>query len=164
MQGLSFFLLLTIVTTVTAQSGIIMTVAQSKVTLYNCVQSAQTDNFVFLNYQTHFLSTVTMENGDGSVTMKVSGPIIRDQRLFVDNWDIMIILVSQMCPKNKIHLLSLLRQIAGHLGQPNVTSQDGSRRVVTLSDCNGPRLTECTVTLSDSCVTNSVVRLTCAPG
>ncbi len=57
-----------------------MTVAQSKDTLYNCVQSAQTDNFVFLK---HFLSTVTMENGDGSVTMKVNGPM-RDDMLFVD--------------------------------------------------------------------------------
>ncbi len=53
-----------------------MTVAQSKDTLYNCVQSAQTDNFVLLKYQTHFLSTVTMENGDGSVTMKVNGPML----------------------------------------------------------------------------------------
>ncbi len=141
-----------------------MTVAQSKDTLYNCIQSAQTDNLVFLNYQIHFLSTVTMENGDGSVTMKVSGPM-RDQWLFVGNWDILINLVSQICPKNnKILLLSLLRQIAGHLGQPNVNSQDGSRRVVTLSDCNGPGLTECTVTLSDTCVTNSVVRLTCVVG
>ncbi len=106
-----------------------------------------------------------MENGDGSVTMKVSEPM-RDQMLFVDNWDILINLVSQMCPKTiiKILLLSLLRQIAGHLGQTNVNSQDGSRRVVTLSDCNGPGLTECTVTLSDSCVTNSVVRLYCLPG
>ncbi len=106
-----------------------------------------------------------MENGDGSVTMNVNGPV-REKVLFVDNWDILIDLVGQMCPKNnKILLLSLLRQIAGHLlGQPNVTSQDGSRRVVTLSDCNGPGLTECTVTLSDSCVTNSVVSPTCLPG
>ncbi len=82
--------------------------------------------------------------------------------LFVNNWDILNNLVSQMCPKNnKILLLSLLRQIAGHLG---LYSQDGSRRVVTLSDCNGPGLTECTVTLSNSCVTNSVVRLTCVEG
>ncbi len=49
-----------------------------------------------------------MENGDGSVTMKVSGPL-RDQVLFVDIWDILINLVSQMCPKtNKILLLSII--------------------------------------------------------
>ncbi len=84
--------------------------------------------------------------------------------LFVDNWDILINLVSQMCLK-KIYILLIRQiQIAGHLGQANVNSQNGSRRVVTLSDCNGPGLTECTVTLSDTCVTNSVVRLTCAQG
>ena len=46
----------------------------------------------------HFLSTVTMENGDGFVMMKFSG-ILRDQKLLVDNWDIRINLVSEMCPE-----------------------------------------------------------------
>ncbi len=50
-----------------------------------------------------------MENGDGFVMMKVSG-ILRDQKLLVDNWDIRINLVSEMCPeitKSKVFLLSL---------------------------------------------------------
>ncbi len=84
--------------------------------------------------------------------------------LFVDNWDIGINLVSQMFPKILLLNNYLLRQIAGYLGQTNGYSQNVSRRVVILSDCNGPGLTECTVTLSDTCVTNSVVRLTCFPG
>ncbi|XP_064397217.1 scavenger receptor cysteine-rich domain superfamily protein-like isoform X2 [Halichondria panicea] len=44
-------------------------------------------------------------------------------------------------------------------GQATVDSQNGSRRVVTLSDCNGPGLAECMVTPSDSC--NSLVQLIC---
>ncbi len=39
-----------------------------------------------------------MENGDGSVMMKVSG-IMRDQMLLVYNWDIRMNLVSNMCPE-----------------------------------------------------------------
>ncbi len=50
-----------------------------------------------------------MENGDGSVMMKVSG-IMRDQTLLVYNWDIRMHLVSEICPeitKRKVSLLSL---------------------------------------------------------
>ena len=37
-----------------------------------------------------------MENGYGFVMIKVSG-ILRDQKLLVNNWDIWINLVSEMC-------------------------------------------------------------------
>ncbi len=50
-----------------------------------------------------------MENGDGFVMMKVSGTL-RDQKLLVDNWDIRIHLVSEMCPeitKSEVFLLIL---------------------------------------------------------
>ena len=48
------------------------------------------------------------------------------------------------------------------IGLATGDSQNGSRRVVTLSNCNGPGLTECTLTPSDSC--NSRVQLICAMG
>ena len=43
-----------------------------------------------------------MENGDGSVMMKVSGTKLRYQKLFVNNLDIRILLVSahEMCSKS----------------------------------------------------------------
>ena len=103
-----------------------------------------------------------MENGDGFVMMKVSG-ISRDHKLLVDNWDIRMNLVSEMCPeitKSEVFLLSLNKKKL--TGLVTRDSQNGSRRVVTLSDCNGPRLTECTVTPSDSC--NSLVQLICNTG
>ena len=101
-----------------------------------------------------------MENGDGSVIMQVSG-ILRDQKLLVDNWDIWIHLVSEMCPEitKSIEYFCLVykTKLIGH-----GDSQNGSRRVVTLSDCNGPGLTECMVTPNDSC--NSLVHLLCITG
>ncbi len=103
-----------------------------------------------------------MENGHGSVMMKVSG-IMRDQMLLVYNWDIRINLVSEMCPEflRSIEYFCLVYKTK-LIGQVTGYSQNGSRRVVTLSDCNGPRLAECTVTPSDSC--NSLVRLMCLTG
>ncbi len=105
-----------------------------------------------------------MENGDGFVMMQVSG-ILRDQKLLVDNWDIQMNmhLVSEMCPeitKSKAFLVNLNKKKL--IGLATVDSQNGSRRLVTLSDCNGPGLAECMVTPSDSC--NSFVRLLCNTG
>ncbi len=102
-----------------------------------------------------------MENGDGFVMMKVSG-ILRDQTLRVNNWDTQmnVHLVSEMCLDITKSNLSLNKKKI--IGQATEDSQTGSRGVVTLSDCNGPGLTECTVTPSDSC--NSLVRLVCNTG
>ena len=106
-----------------------------------------------------------MENGDGFVMMKVSG-MLRDQKLLVYNWDIRINLVNEMCPEItesiSIFLLTMIINKTKLTGLATEDSQNGSRRVVTLSNCNGPGLTECTLTPSDSC--NSLVRLTCVPG
>ena len=103
-----------------------------------------------------------MENGNGFVMMQVSG-ILRDQKLLVDNWDIRINLVSEMCPEitKSIEYFCLVYKTK-LIEQVNGDSQNGSRRVVTLSDCSGPGLAECMVTPSDSC--NSLVRLLCSVG
>ncbi len=51
--------------------------------ILNHVQSVSMDNFVNLNQ--NFLTTVTMENGEGSVMMTVNGTLIKPW-LLVHDW------------------------------------------------------------------------------
>ena len=113
------------------------------------MQSASMDNFVNLIQQLIYLSTVMMENGEGSVPETVSGILIC-QWLLVQNWAT-VTLVSQlfvyMDTLTWFFILEVtrLRTVCLNKNPPI--------KVFTLSDCKEPGLTNCTVTSSDNCDT-----------
>ncbi len=92
MQVTSLLLLVATTAIATAQSsGVYNYVLHI---LNHAIQSASMDNFVNLIQQLIYLSTVMMENGDGSVPQTASGILIC-QWLPVQNWATEI-LVSQL--------------------------------------------------------------------
>ncbi len=112
------------------------------------------DNFVNLIQQLIYLSTVMMENGEGSVPEIVSGILIC-QWLLVQDWAT-VNLVSQLFVwwMDKLTWLFILEVTTIQAYCPNLNPPI---KVFILSDCKEPGLTNCTVVSSDNCVTSCFI-------
>ena len=121
------------------------------------------DNFVNLMYHyiLIYLSTVMMENGEGSVPKTVSGILIC-QWLLVQNWATVTLVSQLFVYMDKLTWFFILEVTRLR----TVCLYENPLKVFILSDCKEPRLTNCTVTSSDICATTcSVVSLrTCNTG
>ena len=150
MQVTSLLLLVATTAIATAQSsGVYNYVLHI---LNHAIQSASMDNFVNLIQQLIYLSTVMMENGEGSVPETVSGILIC-QWLLVQNWAT-VTLVSQLFVMDKLtwFFISEVTTIQTYCPNPNPPI-----KVFILSDCKEPGLTNCTVASSDNCVTSCFI-------
>ena len=114
------------------------------------------DNFVNLIQHLVYLSTVMMENGEGSVPQTVSGRILICQWRSVQNWAT-VNLVNQLLNFLYGYKLTWLFILESTTIQTICRNPNPPIKVFILSDCKEPGLTNCTVASSDNCVTSCFI-------